>query len=124
MLDVRCWMLVGAAFCSGAGSNQHPKSNIQHPLSTCLSTAGPDQLPEHGRVQIAETFEPDAAPADAGFGERLLVMIGNITGSVAWADIQRSVVLVAGDADAEPVTFTSPGVLVVIGAICEHAAVD
>src|SRR2546421_7421951 len=116
MLDVRCWMLVSAAFCSGAGSNQHPKSNIQHPLLTCLSTAGPDQLPERRRVQIAETFEPDAAPADAGFGERFLVMLGNIPGSFAWADIQRNVTLVAGDADAKPVSFPAASVLVVTGA--------
>src|SRR5216684_1855993 len=114
MLDVRCWMLVGAAFCSGAGFNQHPKSNIQHPLSTCLSTARADQLFERRRVQVGKTLEPDAAPADTGFGKGFLVALGNVAGSVAWADIQRKVVLVAGHADAEPVAFASAGILVVI----------
>src|ERR1035438_8617462 len=82
-----------------------------------------NQLLEGGLVQVAEALESHAALADFRLGQRFLVALRK--GPVAArADIERNVVLVAGDADAEPVAFASALVLVVVRTVCQHAAED
>jgi hypothetical protein len=83
-----------------------------------------NQLFEGGLVEISETLEPHATSSDVGLGQRFLVTLGDVSRVVACADIQRDIVLVAGQSDTEPVAFPPGRVFEVIGTIGEDADVD
>src|ERR1017187_672626 len=118
----------------GRGSSSvHPSARM-HGAEPCsprtasrrLSRAAAfaNQLLERALIQVAETFKAHTALADVRLGQRFFVLLSHVSGLTGRADIKRDVILVAGDADAEPVAFASALIFVMVRTVSQHPAVD